>query len=250
MSASEGLRIAVLLACLASFGCVEHALIESARPTEFVEREPGVPPAPNEGSVWRGTTASGSFLYFDRKARGYGDLVTVVLTESLRAEGSANTSLDRQSAISSIVSSEVGLTDFLVEGFEKFLDFFGITNTAAQTLGGEDLAVIESQSTKRYQGDGETNRESSFNGVVTCRVVAELPGDLFRVYGRRKILVNHELQLVTLEGLVRRRDIQIDNTVASTQLADVKLTFDGVGVIDDEQRPPMFGRIFSWIYPF
>lgn len=250
MSNRSRLVASVLLAATCATGCVEHALIESTRPTEFVEREPEAPPAPNEGSVWRGTTASGSFLYFDRKARGQGDLVTVVLTENLRAEGSANTSLDRQSTISSIVSSEVGLTDFLVEGFEKFLDLFGITNTAAQTLGGEELAVLESQSTKRYEGDGETNRESTFIGVVTCRVVEELPGDLFRVYGRRKILVNHELQFVTLEGLVRRRDIQIDNTVASTQLADVKLTFDGVGVLDDEQRPPLFGRVFSWLYPF
>jgi flagellar L-ring protein precursor FlgH len=63
-------------------------------------------------------------------------------------------------------------------------------------------------------------------------------------------LVNHELQLVTVEGLVRRQDIAIDNTVSSTQLADVRFTFDGVGVIDDKQRPPLVGRMLDWVLPF
>jgi flagellar L-ring protein precursor FlgH len=87
-------------------------------------------------------------------------------------------------------------------------------------------------------------------GTLTCRVVEALPGDVFRIQGRRQILVNHELQLVTVEGLVRRQDIAIDNTVSSTQLAEVKLTFDGIGVIDDKQRPPILARVLDWVMPF
>ena len=70
------------------------------------------------------------------------------------------------------------------------------------------------------------------------------------VRGRRTIVVNHELQLLTVEGLVRRDDIGIDNTVASTALAEARLTLDGVGVIDDKQRPPLFARFLDWFYPF
>ena len=36
----------------------------------------------------------------------------------------------------------------------------------------------------------------------------------------------------------------------STALAEARLTLDGVGVIDDKQRPPLLARVFDWLYPF
>lgn len=237
------------LATLTS-GCVEHALLESIQPTEYPWPEAQPAPPVSDGGIWRGSTQAGSFLYFDRKARGVGDLVTVVLVENLAAAGSANTALDRKSGISATVSSDLGFTDVLQAGARELLRFFGIGFTGSQIDSGQSVNALTSDTDTSFSGDGTTNRQSSFSGVVTCRVVGILPGDVLHIYGKRKILVNHELQLVTIEGLVRRKDINIDNTVASTQIADGKLTFDGVGVIDDEQRPPMLARLVSWLYPF
>ncbi|NNL67808.1 MAG: flagellar basal body L-ring protein FlgH [Myxococcales bacterium] len=239
-----------LLVPLLGTGCIEHALKEAWEPTEHEIPPPPPLPEPSDGSLWRGSTASGSFLYFDRKARGPGDLVTVLLVEQLSAEGKAQTSLERQSDLGATLRSDVGLTDLVQQAFDGVLGLLGISNSGAEVPSGADLTVIESQTSHGYEGDGETNRESSFRGVVTCRVIEAVTGDLYRVYGRRRIIVNHELQLVTLEGLVRRSDIAIDNTVPSTQIADLQLSFDGIGVIDDEQRPPLFGRILSWLHPF
>ena len=36
----------------------------------------------------------------------------------------------------------------------------------------------------------------------------------------------------------------------STVLAEARLTYDGIGVIDDKQRPSLIARMFDWIYPF
>ena len=96
----------------------------------------------------------------------------------------------------------------------------------------------------------ETSRETRFRGTVTCQIIDVLPGGIFHVYGRREILVNHEIQLVTIEGLVRRHDIGLNNRVPSSQLANAKLTFDGIGVIDDKQRPSLLARAMDWLYPF
>ena len=249
MSTCSRLALVSLAGLLAS-GCVEHALHETLFPTEHELPAPAPPPEPTDGALWRGSTASGSFLYFDRKARGPGDLVTVLLLENLRAAGSAGTSVDRESELEATLTSDVGLTDIVQEGFDLLLDLFGLSNSGPAVVSGAELGVIESTSSNSFEGDGETNRESSFRGVVTCQVIEALPGDLFRIYGRRRILVNHELQLVTLEGLVRRTDIGIDNTVPSTQIADLQLGFDGIGVLDDGQRTPLFGRFLSWLYPF
>ena len=211
-----------------------------------------VPPAPDPtaGAIWTGETASGSFLFFDRKARGVGDLVTVLVSEEFLAEGSASTNLEKRSELSAGVSSDLGFADALSQGVRDLLDLVGVDDPGADTEPGAEVNAIEAETESAFEGDGETSREGRLSAIVTCRVVNELPGGIFHVAGRRQIVVNHELQLLTVEGLVRRDDISIHNTIPSTALADARLTFDGVGVIDDKQRPSPLGRVMDWVYPF
>jgi flagellar L-ring protein precursor FlgH len=242
-----------LLLCagaLASTGCVEFALREAVRPTVYEIPTPAAPPAPSPGAIWTGGSAAGSFLYYDRKARGLGDLVTVVIRESLAAQGSANTALEKSSTLNADASSDLGFVDGVQDVSGKLFRLLGIGTDRVVAAPGASLNAIDANQGSSFEGDGSTQRRSTMTGTLTCRVVELLPGDVFRIQGRRQILVNHELQLVTVEGLVRRQDIAIDNSVASTQLADVKLTFDGIGVIDDKQRPPLLGRVLDWVLPF
>ncbi len=235
---------------LASTGCVEFALRETMRPTQYDIPAPAPAAPPSAGAIWTGGAAAGSFLYYDRKARGIGDLVTVLIRENLAAQGSANTALDKSSAISANASSDLGFVDAVQDASNKLFELLGFGTDNVIATPGASLSALESSQTNSFEGDGTTQRRSSMTGVLTCRVVEALPGDVFRIQGRRQILVNHELQLITVEGLVRRQDIAIDNTVSSTQLADVRLTFDGIGVIDDKQRPPVLGRVLDWVLPF
>jgi flagellar L-ring protein precursor FlgH len=242
---------ALLTVCaLASSGCVEFAMRETLHPSTYEIPPPAPPAEPTPGAIWTGGSSAGSFLYYDRKARGLGDLVTVVIRESLAAQGSANTALDRTSAMSANASSDLGLTDAVQDVSSKLFKLLGFGGNSNPVAPGATLNALDTDQSSSFKGDGQTQRRSSMTGTLTCRVVEALPGDVFRIQGRRQLLVNHELQLVTVEGLVRRQDIAIDNTVASTQLADVRLTFDGIGVIDDKQRPPLLGRLLDWVLPF
>jgi flagellar L-ring protein precursor FlgH len=229
---------------------VEHALHEKLSPTRYSLPAPPPPPTPTDGAIWRGDTASGSFLFFDRKARGVGDLVTVVVAESATAVESANTTLDKESSFGAKLTSDIGFTDILQDVSEAILEALNVDLTTSKAPSGQNVNVVESAQTSGFEGDGETRRSGKFTSIVTCRVVDVLPGGLFRIYGSRELVVNHELQLITLEGLVRREDISIHNTVPSTALADARLTFDGIGVIDDKQRPSLLARLMDWVYPF
>ena len=245
-----GLALVALVGVLGLTGCVEHSLKEAIRPTEPVLAALPHPEPPTEGAIWRGLTQSGSFLSYDRKARGIGDLVTVVVFEDLRAEGSANTTLENESALGASLSSDLGFTDLLRQISRVFFGLLGVGSGLAPTSPGATVNVINSTRSNDFEGDGETNRESRFTGTVTCQIIDEKASGVYEIYGRREILVNHELQLVTVKGLVRRQDIGLDNHVQSSQLADAKLTFDGIGVLDDKQRPTLLGRLFDWVYPF
>ena len=246
----SSVRVGVLaVSVLALTGCVEHSLTEMRKPMPAIPAPaPSAPETP--GAIWPGSTSGGSFLFFDQKARGLGDLVTVQVIEDTSAEGLAETELDRKSEISASITSQVGLDRLVVEPLENLLDnLFGFSLGAGAPPGGP-ANVIEAESEDKFEGEGTTKREGKVTATLTCRVVEVLPGDLFRIQGRRSVVINHEVQYLTVEGLVRQQDIAIDNTVQSDALAESSITFDGLGVIDDKQRPGWMTRVFSWIYPY
>lgn len=256
MLRSEQDRLALFLCALmlstlalAGTGCVEHALRKENRTPDYSELPRPAPRKPEDGSVLRGPSASGSLLFLDRKARGVGDLVTVIVMESMSAQGSANTTTDKTSKIDAKASSDIGWTQAM-QGAARW--FFGLLGVAApgNIAAGNELNVLETETTTEFEGDGETTREGSISAVVTCRIIDELEGNVYHIRGKRSLIVNHEKQILTVEGLVRREDISINNTVSSTALAEAQLGFDGFGVLDDKQRPSVMGRVMDWVYPF
>lgn len=251
MSRSRDASLAwvVLFAGVLGSGCVEHAIHEAQIPFEYgaLPQSPAEPRA--EGAIWPGDTPSGSFLFFDEKARGVGDLVTVKISENLFAEGAAKTDLESKRTLGNTLTSDVGLQNLVAKPIQGLLKLFGIDPEERDVAAGSQLNVVQADSENKYEGDGSTERTSTIQAVITCRVLAVLPGGLFHIRGRRALTVNHETQWLTLEGLARQEDIGVDNTVVSTKLAEVRLGYDGIGVIDDKQRPGFVARILDWIYP-
>jgi flagellar L-ring protein precursor FlgH len=252
MSPSEG-RVLRAAACatlaLALGGCVETALREAREPFDYAPLASPPRPEPGEGAIYPGYFASGSFLSFDRKARGIGDLVTVVVSERTRATSDAATQVESDSNVSARLRSDIGLQDLVAKPVGEILGLL-LNADRRNVPAGSDLNIADAATANEFDGSGTTSRGGRFDAVITCRVVAELPGNVLHVRGRRAIVVNHELQYMTVEGLVRREDIGIDNVVQSTALGDARITIDGLGVIDDKQRPGWLARILAWTLPF
>ncbi|MCP5055599.1 MAG: flagellar basal body L-ring protein FlgH [bacterium] len=244
------LAVLVVLLSMAQLGCVESSLRDMSMPRRYPVPPQGPKTPPTEGAIWSGGTAGGSFLYFDRKARGVGDLVTVLVAENPSATGTASTELDHTTTYNANLTSDVGFTQLLQLGAAELFKVLGVDGAGGTAAPGETVNVISGSGGSQFDGDGKTVRSGQFTAIVTCRVVDVLPGGVFHVFGQRQIAVNHDLQWITVEGLLRREDISIDNTAPSSVLADAKLTYDGIGVIDDKQRPPLISRVLNWVYPF
>jgi len=254
LRASRSTAAVLTIATLSLFasGCVENAIMQQRVPFDYGALPAPEPPGPTEGAIWPGDTRGGSFLFFDAKARTIGDLVTVMINEDLEADSEATTDVTRDTSQGLTLSSDVGFQALLESGAEKLLQVLGIGDdqSSPKTAAGTNLNFLTATNSSGFSGDGETERKGTFTGVITCRVVNVLPSGVYHIQGRRQIIVNHEAQWITLEGLVRQEDIGIDNSVESIKLAEAKLSFDGIGVIDDKQRPGVVARALDWLYPF
>ena len=104
--------LAMALALLALAGCASERRPRLPR----LEEEPPpqvMPPAPvteryrpAEGSLWHGPKSQ-RLLAFENRATQIGDVVTVMIEESARAENEARTELERESDIQATVDSAV-----------------------------------------------------------------------------------------------------------------------------------------------
>jgi len=251
-SDSAGRILGILAAALVtlSLGCVETSLREGREPMDY-EALPAPPPRPTtDGSIWTGATQSGSFLFFDEKAATVGDLVTVVIVEATEAQGDARTETDARRLANVGMSSDVGFQKLVTSPVQGLLRVFGFDDEGTKVDQGDQLNVVNSQMQSEFTGEALTSRRGTFTGVITCRVVGVLPNGILHIRGRRSVVVNHEAQYISLEGLVRREDLTIENSVLSNSVAEMRLSYDGMGVLDDKQRPGFMSRFLDWAYPF
>ena len=185
------------------------------------------------GSLWTevGTRA---LIGADGNARRVGDLITVNI------EDTSSTSLGADTSTSRAGSAEFNITAAL--GLDQQILAANPSMGAAIGLGGD--------STSTHVGTGSTSRQGSLAATITCQVQEVLPNGNLRVHGTKQVKVNRETQFLTLEGIVRPRDILLDNTIRSDLIAEARIEFTGAGVLADKQGPGWATRIADTVWPF
>ena len=183
----------------------------------------------SEGSLWQeGRPAS--MLFTDARALHSNDLVVIKIEEIASANRSANTSLARDSSASAKIDAFLGLLGKLQKA--------GID----PTIGGS--------STSSFKGQGSSDRSEYLTATVPALVRKVLPnGNLF-VEGHRVVLVNSEEQHFYISGVVRPIDIDQDNSVKSSMVADAEIEFVGAGDLTDNQKQGFLSRHLGWLWPW
>ncbi len=196
---------------------------------------PSLPPPKTVGSLWQEENGR-AYLYEDLRAMRVGDILTVRIVESHKGSKSADTSAQRESTIqNSLAGSAIG--------------YVGIPGIR---LGGEARRGlgIDASASNKFGGKGATNREGTLTGTISVVVTEVLSNGDLRVEGHREVTVNSEKQMMTIAGLVRRVDVDTKNIVLSSAIADAKIVYSGLGVLDDVQRPGWLVRVLDWVSPW
>ena len=173
------------------------------------------------------STATQSYsLFTTPRARKVGDVVTVIISESSLASQSAKTDMGKKANTSGEISS-----------------FF-------QEAQGVSLPAWKWEHKNNYQGTGSTQRKGTLIAKITAQITEVLPNGNLRIQGRRRIKVNNEEQIISVEGIIRPADINEDNSIYSIYIADAQIKYEGKGVLGENQRPGILSRIFSLLRIF
>jgi flagellar L-ring protein precursor FlgH len=229
-------RLVILLPALLLAGC---SMIGPARVSETKRQYVPSPvltaaaAAQSSDSLYH--QASSPSLFRDLTAFRVGDIVTIRIVESSTASKAADTDLSKDASVSA------GITSLL--GYQ-----YSMPHNPKVTL--DPSAMIGAKTASSFKGSGATTRKESMTAQMSARVVQILTNGDMAIRGSREITVNHEKQVMILEGVIRPSDIASDNTVLSSYIADARISYTGKGVVSDKQRPGWMSRVLDYVWPF
>ena len=178
-------------------------------------------------------------LFEDVRARRIGDILVVRLQESTNATKSSTTSTDK--------SQSSTLTNPTIFGSTPSFDLPGIAPLASTS---DNTLETSISSANEFEGGGDSAQSNSLSGDIAVTVADVLPNGNLYVRGEKRLSLNQGNEYVRIAGIVRPIDIQSDNSVLSTQIADATIAYSGDGALADSNRPGWLARFFnSAIFP-
>ena len=95
-----------------------------------------------------------------------------------------------------------------------------------------------------------TNSNFNLDGTVSVTVVRVFPNGNLEIKGQKKLVLNDGSEYLRLSGIIRPGDISASNTIASSNIADARITYTNAGVYADSTQPGWLSKIFRQVTPF
>lgn len=179
-------------------------------------------PAPVNGAIYQAATAVP--LFENVTARRVGDIVTIRLVE--------NTSASKSSTTSTRKSTNVELPGPTIAGRP-------VTVNGIPILSGG----IENDSS--FEGEGSSELGNRMSGNVAAVITQRLANGSLVVRGEKWITINQGREFVRVSGIVRALDIDPDNTIPSSKVANAVISYAGRGPLNDANAPGWLARFFN-----
>jgi flagellar L-ring protein precursor FlgH len=184
----------------------------------------------NPNSLWR----NGSRAFFkDQRAMQVGDIMTVKVKITDKAAIENGTKRSRDS------KEDSGVTDFIGSKL--------LTGDAAKLMPGK---ILTADSTASTDNKGSVNRQEALSTNVAAVVTQVLPNGNLVVEGKQEVRINFEVRELIVAGIVRPEDIESDNTIESTKIAQARIAYGGRGQITDVQQPRYGQQVMDILLPF
>ncbi len=192
------------------------------------------------GSIWakaqRGGLRRG--LFEDNKARNAGDVLTIKIDEGSDISTKKDRTLEKENTNSGGGGGSFDLGDML-PGIPRFKETFRLPNYNYNNASSAD-----------FGGKGEYTRKNTYVDRITVVVEDVMPNGNLLVLGKRTREVAGQKAVIQASGIVRTTDIDAENVVISTRVANFHIVYVDSGMEKNFLRPGWLMRVWNLMNPF
>lgn len=161
-------------------------------------------------------------LFETARARHAGDILTIILVENTNAQQNMTTTQKKNDKEQMANPVFLGRPISLGAGYSLDMDL---------------------DNKRQFTGQGQSVQNNKLVGSISVTVTKVLANGNLVVQGEKWIRINQSKEFVQLSGIVRPRDIGIDNVINSDRVANARIYYGGVGQVNNANAQGWFSRI-------
>ena len=160
--------------------------------------------------------------YGDARPGKVGDIITVLVNERTDAKDEATMDVSKTTNNSVNADNET-------PGILKF------------------IRALTFQSTNTSSGSGSTERKHHATATLACIVTEVLPNGNLVIEGTRDVRTSEETLQFQLFGVIRPQDVNADNQINSSLIANAEIAVKGRGIISRTQKVGLITQILQTV---
>ncbi|RDX34849.1 flagellar basal body L-ring protein FlgH [Arcobacter sp. HD9-500m-PIT-SAG03] len=203
---------------------------------DFEKPEIQVPKAQKIVNKKKGSLYSvqGTSLFADKKDLQIGDIIQVVITEELTNSTNNNREITSDKSINTgtgTISAETG--NSLSER----------TASAASRLNRNFGVRFKSTGSSSFKGVGKSSIAENFKTALSVIIQETYQNGNYYIKGSKQLLIDGQMQEIIISGVIRPYDITPENSIMSTQIANLKILYKKDGEEADATKVPFIFKL-------
>jgi len=213
-----------------------------------------LPSAGNAGSLWREAVTDERGMFADKRAHRLGDIVSVIIAESVNSTNTATLTTNRNVAgdpnglgtglVNQFINAAGSMQGAGQKGVGKFPSFLLPKPT------GQNPSILSPTGLNNVANTANATNTQVVKAQMAVQVIDVLPNGNMVIEGIRQVSFSKERQFASLRGIIRPADVSATNTIASSAIADARIDIVSEGSLTDTQKKGWLMRLDEKISPY
>jgi flagellar L-ring protein precursor FlgH len=132
----------------------------------------------------------------------------------------------------------------------SIVDLMSLLELRLQQGETSNVSLIDVNARRNFSGEGDYERKDRFSARITATVLEVKPNGTLVLEASKRIAKDTEIQTIVLSGVVREEDITRQNSVLSSQMANLNISSHHEGQVRDAAKKGIITEVLDALFAF